>query len=88
MVSYINYELLIEWPWQWAVVRSLMTSQWTAGFPGDNNTPSPRVTGRVVRELARGIVGDWAGPCSKTLEIITRRIGRRVQVRRADSLMV
>jgi hypothetical protein len=36
-MSYINYELLIGWPWQWDVVTSLMTSQWHSGFPGDNN---------------------------------------------------
>ena len=26
-MSYINYELLIEWPWQWEAVTSLVTSQ-------------------------------------------------------------
>ena len=57
-MSYINYELLIGWPWQWDVVTSLMMSQWHSGFPGDNNTPSPGVTEWQVREFAMETVGD------------------------------
>ncbi len=39
-LSYINYELLIEWPWQWDGVMSMMTSRWHPGFPGDINNCS------------------------------------------------
>ncbi len=57
-MSYINYELLIEWPWQWNDVTSVMTSQGHPGFPGDINTPSPGVSEERVREFAAGTV--WA----------------------------
>ena len=63
-VSYINYELLIEWPWQWCLVTSLMTSQRHSGFPGDNNTPSPGSSYVIVSDLAVGTVVDGVGAVS------------------------
>ena len=55
-MSYLNYELLIEWPWQWDLVMSLVMSQRHAGFPGEMNTPSPGSTRWRVSELALGTV--------------------------------
>ena len=40
-MSYINYELLIEWSWQWDLVTSLVTSQRHSGFPGGGRSTHP-----------------------------------------------
>ena len=57
-MSYINYELHIEWPWQRCLVTSIVTSQRHSGFRGGGeiNTPSPGTTEWIAKDLALGTV--------------------------------
>jgi hypothetical protein len=60
-MSYINYELLIVWPWQEDGLTSLVTSQGHPGFPGDINTPSPGTSQEIVSDLALDTLGVLGG---------------------------